>query len=197
MRLPQLDAVSPALATAAGLLLLAGAIALLRLSWLGKRPGNLPALIGGWLLIAAAFAALTHAFGAEVGTTYALLAMSVIAYAAIALGIENRSHKPAKVREIALEPEERPSNWSRGLAKSLLSIPLAGIAAIGAGVAFAVAMPIATHDRIVIGGLLVPILWGAGMAWTLSDAKLLRATLVLGSVSALGYGIAFVPKLLH
>jgi hypothetical protein len=50
------------------------------------------------------------------------------------------------------------------------------------------------HDRIVVGGLLVPILWGAGMAWTLSDAKLLRATLVLGSVSVIGYGIAFLPK---
>ena len=57
-------------------------------------------------------------------------------------------------------------------------------------------MPIGAHDRIVVGGLLVPILWGAGMAWTLSDAKLLRATLVLGSVSAVGYGIAFLPKAL-
>ena len=37
----------------------------------------------------------------------------------------------------------------------------------------------ATHDRIVIGGILVPVLWGGGMAWTLSDAKLLRATLLL------------------
>jgi hypothetical protein len=32
------------------------------------------------------------------------------------------------------------------------------------------------------------------MAWTLSDAKLFRATVVLGSISALGYGIAFLPK---
>lgn len=196
MALPQLDAVSPAIVTAAGFFLLAGGVALLRVSWLGKRPCNLPALIGGWLLVAAAFTALTHTCGAEVGATYALLAMSVIAYAVLALGIENRSHKPARVREIALEPEERPSSWSRALAKALLSIPLAGIAAIGVGVAFAVAMPIPTHDRIVIGGLLVPILWGAGMAWTLSDARLLRVTLVLGSVSALGYGIAFLPKLL-
>jgi hypothetical protein len=57
-------------------------------------------------------------------------------------------------------------------------------------------MPMATHDRMVVGGLLVPILWGAGMAWTLSDAKLVRATLVLGSISVLGYGIAFLPKVL-
>ena len=55
-------------------------------------------------------------------------------------------------------------------------------------------MPLAPQDRIVIGGLLVPILWGAGMAWTLSDARLVRATIVLLTISALGYGIAFLPK---
>ncbi len=32
------------------------------------------------------------------------------------------------------------------------------------------------------------------MAWTLSDAKLLRATLLLLAISAVCYGIAFLPK---
>jgi hypothetical protein len=49
-------------------------------------------------------------------------------------------------------------------------------------------------DRAVIGGLIVPILWGGGMAWTLCDPRLVRATIILLSVSALGYGIAFLPK---
>ena len=47
-----------------------------------------------------------------------------------------------------------------------------------------------------LGGILVPVLWGAGMAWTLSDAKLLRATIVLVSLSIVSYGIAFLPKVL-
>jgi hypothetical protein len=183
-----------ALVTAAGTLLLCGGIALLRLSWLGKRPRNLPYLAGGWLLTAGGLAAFDYAWNAEIGTAYGLVALSLVAYVAIALGTENRQHKAPKLRDIALEPEERTTNWPRAIAKALLSIVLAGIAAIGIGVAFAVAMPMATHDRMVVGGLLVPILWGAGMAWTLSDAKLVRATLVLGSVSALGYGIAFLPK---
>ncbi len=183
-----------ALVTTAGVLLLSSGIALLRLSWLGNRPGNLPFLIGGWLLIGGGIAAFCYAWDAEVGTAYGLTAMSIIAYAIVALGIERRQRKQPKLRDVALEPEERPTNWGRAIAKALLSIVMAGIAAIGVGVAFAVAMPMATHDRIVVGGLLVPVLWGAGMAWTLSDAKLLRATVVLGSISALGYGIAFLPK---
>ena len=97
-------------------------------------------------------------------------------------------------RDVALEPEERATNWRRGAAKALLAIVLSGVASIGIGVTFAIYMPMATHDRIVIGGILVPVLWGGGMAWTLSDAKLLRATLLLLAISAACYGMAFLPK---
>ncbi len=190
----QIAAFATPLLTAAGLLLFLAGIGLLRLSWLGKRPRNLPFLIGGWLVIGAGFWAFFRAYDVEVGTAYALIAAAVIAYAVIVIGLEVRQPKVQRVREVALEPEERPSNLWRATAKALLSIVLAGIAAIGVGVAFAVAMPLETHDRIVVGGLLVPILWGGGMAWTLSDAKLLRATLLLLCISALGYGIAFLPK---
>ncbi len=98
---------------------------------------------------------------------------------------------------LAAEPEERPTNWRRAIAKALLAIVLAGVAAFGVGEAFAVAMPIAAPDRIVIGGLLVPVLWGAGMAWTLADAKLLRATIALSIIAAASYTVAFLPKAFH
>ena len=43
----------------------------------------------------------------------------------------------------------------------------------------------------------MPVLWGGGMAWTLSDAKLLRRNRSCSlAMSALGYGIAFLPKVL-
>lgn len=184
------------LVIAAGVLLFLGGVALLRWAWLAKRPANLPFIVAGWLTIAAAFWTFSHAFGAEVGIAYSLIVLALAAYLIIFLGREVRSPKAQKVRELALEPEGRPTNWSRAVAKALLSIVLAGVAAIGIGVAFAVAMPIPTHDRIVIGGVLVPVLWGAGMAWTLSDAKLLRAAMMLGSVSLVSYGIAFLPKVL-
>lgn len=194
--LNRLDAFMTPLATAAGLLLLAGGVAMLRLSWLGKRPKNLAFLLAGWLSVGVGLWMFVRAWDVEVGTAYALIALALIAYAVIALGREVRQPKLQRARELALEPEERPTNWPRAVSKALLSIVLAGIAAIGVGVAFAVAMPLATHDRIVVGGLLVPILWGGGMAWTLSDARLLRAALLLALISALGYGIAFLPRVL-
>lgn len=182
--------------TLIGTVLVLAGVAVLRRSWVNRQGSGWYLVVGGWLLVIAGLGAFDHVWGGEVGTAYGLMALSVIAYVVIAWGVELRSSKKREPREVALEPEDRPTNWSRAIAKSLLAIVLAGVASIGVGVAFAIAMPMGTHDRIVIGGLLVPILWGAGMAWTLCDAKLLRATIVLLSVSAIGYGIAFLPKVL-
>jgi hypothetical protein len=181
--------------TLVGAALSAAGIALLRQVWLGRHKAKLT-LAFGWLLVLAGIVLFAMAWGAEVGTAYGLLAFSLAAYGIVAAGVELRSGTSRALREAALEPEERPTNWRRGIAKSLLAIVLAGVAAIGIGVAFAVSMPMPAHDRIVIGGVLVPVLWGGGMAWTLSDAKLLRATILLVAVSALSYGIAFLPKVL-
>lgn len=183
-----------ALPIAGGLLLAAG-VALLRTRWLAKRNWmSFAIMLGGWLAIVAGFIACSEAVGAERGVTFALIALSLLAYAAVAFTAELRPARARQTGDVALEPEARRTNWPRGIAKSLLAIVLAGIASIGLGVAFAVAMPLAPQDRIVIGGLLVPILWGGGMAWTLADPRLVRATVVLLIVSAIGYGIAFLPK---
>ena len=176
--------------------LFAGGIALLSVSWRRRDGGTAHLVLGGWLLIVAGLVVLGWMWGGELGTTYGLLAFSLAGYGAVAVGAERRRKNARAPREVALEPEERQTNWPRGIGKALLAIVLAGIASLGLGIAFAVAMPIPVHDRIVIGGLLVPILWGGGMAWTLSDARLLRATIVLISAACLGYGVAFLPKVL-
>ena len=178
--------------TASVALLLLG-IVLLRLRWRGAGRHS---LYGGWLLVVAGIVALSQVLGAEIGIAAGLLIASAAAYLVITFGIELREQKLRGSRVLAPEPEDRPTNWPRAIAKSFLAIVVAGIAAIGIGVAFAVAMPLAPQDRIVIGGLLVPLLWGAGMAWTLSDAKLVRATLLLALISLTAYGVAFLPKLL-
>jgi hypothetical protein len=144
--------------------------------------------------VLAAFVVLAEAWGAELGTTYALGVLSLVAYGVIGATYERRADKRRAVRESAYDPEERPTNWRRGVGKALLAIVLAGVASIGVGVAVAVEMPLPPQDRAVIGGLLVPILWGGGMAWTLSDPRLVRATIILLGVSAIGYGIAFLPR---
>lgn len=183
------------LTIAGGLLLTAGVI-LLRKRWLSKRAGGLAYLIGGWLAVLAGFYVFGLAWDAEMGTTYAAGALSVAAYALIVATCERRVGRERGPRESAFDPEDRPTNWRRGIAKSLLAIVLAGIAAIGVGVAIAIYLPLPPADRAVLGGLLVPVLWGGGMAWTLCDPRLVRATIILLTVSALGYGIAFLPKVL-
>jgi len=178
----------------AATVLLAMGVGVLAVSWRRPRQSKVHLALGGWFLIVAGFIVFGHALGAEVGITYGALALSCVAYAIVACGVELRNSRVRAVREAALEPEERTTNWRRGIAKSLLAIVLAGIASIGVGVAIAVAMPLAVYDRIMLGGILVPVLWGGGMAWTLSDAKLLRATIVLVAVSLVSYAIAFLPK---
>jgi hypothetical protein len=180
----------------AGTAVLTAGIAILSASWRKRRGFKAHVLLGGWSLISGSFVLFGQMWGAEVGTFYALLLFSLVGFGIVAAGIELRQAHARSPREVALEPEDRPTNWPRGIAKSLLAIVLSGIASIGVGVAFALSMPMGVHDRVVIGGLLVPVLWGAGMAWTLSDAKLLRATIVLVSVSAVSYGVAFLPKAL-
>lgn len=173
--------------------MLAG-LALLRASWSQRGKAPIRALFG-WLVSIAGVLGAGYAFG-EIGIVSALGAFSVLAYAVIASGAEQRSPRAPSEREVAAEPEDRPTNWSRAIAKSLLAIVLAGVAAIGLGLAFAVVAPMEQTARIVIGGLLVPMLWGAGMAWTLCDAKLLRATGLLVVVSACAYAVAFLPRML-
>jgi hypothetical protein len=182
------------LGTLASTLLFFAGLALLRWRWL-QRSSRLLTL-AGWLLVGTGLYGFIYTFGGEMGTAYALLALSAVAFLVVWYGLERRVARVRPGREVALEPEDRPTNWPRAIGKSFLAFVLAGVAAVGIGVAFAIHMPLVPTDRIVIGGLLVPTLWGAGMAWTLSDAKLVRATLLLAVISAAAYAAAFLPKML-
>lgn len=179
--------------TALAAFVLVAGVAALRAKWLDAV--RLPVVVG-WGLIVAGMVVWSSAVGAELGVTYGLLGLGLAGYAAVLTTIEFRKPKARDFASLAAEPEERPTNWRRAAFKSFLAIVLAGIAAVGIGVAFAVAMPLGPHDRIVVGGLLVPVLWGAGMAWTLADANTLRASILLTLVSVASYAIAFVPKML-
>lgn len=179
--------------TALAMVLVIAGVMALRAKWLDAV--RLPAIIG-WALIVAGGVVWASVAGSELGVTYTLIGFGLVGYAAVAATIERRKPKARDFASLAAEPEERPTNWRRAAFKSFLAIILAGVAAVGIGVAFAVAMPLGPHDRIVIGGLLVPVLWGAGMAWTLADAKTVRASILLTCVSAISYAIAFVPKML-
>lgn len=184
------------LTTIIGGLFMAAGLVVVRRHWVARGGAPHWMLPAGWLAVVSAFVLFAQAWGVEMGTTYALGVVSLAAYGLVILARETRTAKAPAPREAAYDPETRPTNWRRGIAKSLLAIVLSGIASIGVGVAMAVTLPLPPQDRAVIGGLLVPILWGGGMAWTLCDPRLVRATIILLGVSALSYGIAFLPKVL-
>jgi hypothetical protein len=170
---------------------LAGAV-LLRQAW--RTPGpRRPWLIGGgWGLMAVTLVAGAVLLGGARGPAIVLALASVTALALVAAGVELRDAKRKAPRELALEPSDRRRIAWRGWLRGFLAGPLAGIAALGCGLAVAICAPGAVQSRMVIGGLMVPFLWAAGMAWTLSDDKILRATGVLVGVSVVTLGAAFL-----
>lgn len=174
-------------------LVLAGGAAaggLLRWAWRsggGRRPWLIAA---GWSLAAATLALAVGVAGGAPGTFLTLALVPVAVLALVTAGVTVRGAKTKAPRELALEPSDRASKAWRGGLRGLLAGPIGGVAALGVGLAFVVWMPGAPQTRMVLGGILVPILWAGGMAWTLSDDKILRATAVLVGVAALTFTAA-------
>ncbi len=172
-----------ALALAGGLL----AAGVLRFAWRAG-PSRRPWLIVlGWLTAAGALVGAALWLGATPGTFLALALISVGALALVATGLKLRDARTRAPREVALEPSDRASKAWRGWLRGLLAGPIGGIAALGVGLAYVIWVPGAPQTRMVIGGMLVPVLWAAGMAWTLADDKILRATAVLVGVAAVTF----------
>lgn len=170
---------------------LAGAY-LLKRAWDEARPQRPWLILGGWTLLAIALAASVPLLGAARGPFAVLALGSTFALALVATGVERRNARKKAARELAPEPSDRRRVVWRGWLRGFLAGPLAGIAALGCGLAVAICAPGQVQSRMVIGGLMVPFLWAGGMAWTLSDDKILRAFGVLAGVSVLTLGAAFL-----
>ena len=170
---------------------LAGAT-LLKRAWAhpsAKRPWL---IAGGWSLLALAIAVSIPLMGPARGPSAVLAVGATAVLAFVAAGVEQRNSRRKTARELAPEPSDRRRVVWRGWLRGFLAGPLAGMAALGCGLAVAVCAPGQIQSRMVIGGLIVPFLWAGGMAWTLSDDKILRAFAVLATVAALTLGAAFL-----
>lgn len=163
-----------------------GAAWLLRRAW-RRDPARPWLIVGAWLLIAAAVGAAAPVLGAARGPAVALTLLPLAALGLIAARVQIRDARSRPPREAALEPSERPSKAWRGWLRALLAGPLGGIAAMGVALAWTVWAPGPPQTRMVVGGLLVPFLWGGAMAWTLSDDRILRATAVLAGVTVVTF----------
>jgi hypothetical protein len=170
---------------------LAGA-ALLKRAWDAPGPQRPWLILGGWSLLALAIAASVRLMGPARGPAAILAVGSLAALVFVAIGVERRNARKKAARELAPEPSDRRRVAWRGWLRGFLAGPLAGVAALGCGLAVAICAPGQIQSRMVIGGLIVPFLWAGGMAWTLSDDKILRAFAVLASVATLTLGAAFL-----
>ncbi|PVM91114.1 hypothetical protein DDF62_08100 [Caulobacter radicis] len=172
-------------------LALGGAL-LLRRAWTNADARRPWLIVGGWALLALAIAVSVPFLGAARGPSIVLALASTVALALVAAGIELREAKRKAPRELALEPSDRRRVAWRGWLRGFLAGPLGGAAAMAVGLAVAVCFPAEVKTRLIIGGMLVPFLWAGGMAWTLSDDKILRALAVLVGVTVAGFGAVFL-----
>lgn len=170
---------------------LAGAT-LLKQAWKGPSPRRPWLILGGWSLLALAIGASVPLMGAARGPAATLAAASTAALVFVAAGVERRNARHKAPRELAPEPSDRRRIAWRGWLRGFLAGPLAGVAALGCGLAVAICAPGQVQTRMVIGGLIVPFLWAGGMAWTLSDDRILRAFAVLAGMASVTLGAAFL-----
>ncbi|EIZ81260.1 hypothetical protein WSK_0205 [Novosphingobium sp. Rr 2-17] len=164
--------------------------ALLRRSWL-LRDGSASAFIAvGWAVLGGGVVAAAVVIGPVKGTTLALVMEAIGALGVVWGGRVRRKAARMRDGEAAPEPLEEQGRLWRGVLRALLAGPLGMTAALAVALCFAVYLPGDPRTRIVISGLLMPVLWGLAMTWTLADRRLLRATAVLVCASLLGVGIA-------
>ncbi|MEE4454033.1 hypothetical protein [Novosphingobium resinovorum] len=184
---------------AASLLLLAGGAfgaALLRASW-RRREGGAPVLLaGGWAVLVGAILAAAWFVGPVKGTALALVMEGIGALGVVWHGRVRRKAARQRDLEDAPEPLDEPGRVWRGVLRALLAGPLGMTAAMALAFCVTVYMPGDPRTRIVTGGMLLPVLWGLAMTWTLADRRLLRATAVLVGTSVVGFGLAFLGGIL-
>lgn len=167
-----------------------GAAWLLRRSW-GERGVARPWwIVAGWAAVAVLILAAGPMLGSGRGPFIAFMAVSTAALAVVAGGVQLREARTRGDRSLAPEPSDRKSKAWRGWLRAVLAGPLGMVAAMGVAICYAVWVPGAPQTRLLIGGLLVPVLWGGAMAWTLADDRILRATAVLTGVTVVTFAAA-------
>lgn len=179
---------------AALILIGAGAGAwMLRRSWGTKDRQGSGWMLGGWLLIGISLMWPAWALGAARGPFVALALASVAALAVVASGYSIKTARARLAREsLAPEPSDRATTKGRETLRWLLAGPIGMIAAMAVGIAYAALVPGEQQTRLVVGGLIVPVIWGGAMAWTLADNRILRATAVLVGVAVAGFAAAIL-----
>jgi len=167
---------------------------LLRKAWRARGDEGRHARLAGWAVLVANLVWPAWVLGPVRGPFIAVALVSVAALAVVASGATVRAAKAARggSGSLASEPVERPTTRWRTTLRWLLAGPIGMVAAMAIGICYAVWIPGEPQTRLLIGGLIVPVVWGGAMAWTLADSRILRATAVLVGTALAGFGLAIL-----
>jgi hypothetical protein len=179
---------------------IAGACAALSGAW-GLRnawaqPGRTRVLwtLTGWALFAASLALWRLSGWGEAAIAFWLTGGMVLAYALVVASLSMRARKKNGTQAASLDPARRPTRPWRAALRFLTAGLVSGVAALLACAAYVVLVPGVLIDRVAAAAFLLPLLWGAAMAWTLSDSKLVRPAVGLAVVVLFCAGLAFLPN---
>ena len=171
----------------------AGAAILLRSAWRRRTAATPLVILGTWIAVTALVLLAAWSMGAARGPLFAIALLPLGAALIVAAGTQRRAVRGHVARSRALEPSLRPSKVWRGVLRTLVAGPLGCIAALTLGITWTVSIPADAQTRIVLGGVLVPLLWAGAMAWALTDDRIARPALsMLGLILAGAALIAIV-----
>lgn len=176
----------------------AGGVLALRQAWRKGSSGPRGVLIlGGWTALAIAIALAARAGGFDVGAGIGVCAMMVFAYGVITAGVQIRSAKRRSPKPAAdpLDASAGPRRPWRVAGRTLIAAVLAAVAGFTTAAAIAICLPAVPITRAMTAIYLLPILWGAAVAWALADDRLLRPTLALTLVSLASWGAIALKSL--
>ena len=168
------------------LLLCVAGVVLLRLSWRRQRTAL---VCTGWLLLVLSPVVWSGSAGGEFGVSYALLALSIVAWLLIVFNVERQ---PVKAVNGAVDTATLPATtrWHK-LGTFLVAGPLAGIASL---LACALLVGLASDadsrgNSMVLTAFVFPLAWAAAVVWVCAGDRLARtagALLVVSVIAALG-----------
>lgn len=173
-----------------GLAAALGGVLALKRGW--RRRPNGAWLLLGWLALVAGLLGWAAISGPDMAVALALLVPSLAAYGVVAAGVELKPKKAQRAPKAAVELPEAPAGHWRTVVRALYVGPLSAAAAFGCAAATALHAPLGEADRLIAGGMLAPIVWGAGMIWATTDGRLTRIGLGLGGIAALAFAIAIL-----
>ncbi|WP_416307788.1 hypothetical protein [Neptunicella sp. SCSIO 80796] len=169
-----------------GVLFTLAGIACLYKSWNSKIKSSAQVWTGWGSLTISAWCWIQSS-GAEFGLSYALISLSVVALILIGWKAEI-----AVSPKVAIQPEHvivyRPAAIPRNLLLFLLTVPVAGMAAMMITMLLNSLLPLSRVNMMVLSVYLMPVVWGLAAYWVCADDKLARPALglsVMGGLSAL------------